>query len=167
MIGRNTGILKQLTSRETLFCRFYASCRNGREAAYRAGYTVCPEISAKKLLSQKRIREEIAALDNEQNASLEEVRAGLRRVAFASCADAVRLLLAEPDETLDIESLDLFAVSEIKRPKTGGMEIKFFDRIKALEKLGELSDREQNDAARPFYDALEKSAAALDGDEAE
>ena len=33
--------------------------------------------------------------------------------------------------------MDLYSVSEIKRPKDGSMEIKFFDPLKALEKLYE------------------------------
>ena len=45
--------------------------------------------------------------------------------------------------------MDLFLVSEIKRPKDGSMEIKFFDRLKALEKLTD--DSEKEDRATPFY----------------
>ena len=40
---------------------------------------------------------------------------------------------------------DLFNVSEIKRVKGGGVEIKFFDRQKALEKLEELDARLKSD----------------------
>lgn len=156
--------MKELTSREALFCRLYASCRNGREAAFKAGYQVCPEITSRKLLSQSRIAKEIGRIESETSISVQEVKAGLRRVAFSSSADAVKLLLAENYEDIDVEALDLFNISEIKRPKSGGIEIKFFDRIKALEKLGDLSDFAKNDSAKPFYDALEKSAAALDGD---
>ena len=46
-----------------------------------------------------------------------------------------------------ISGLDLFNVSEIRRVKGGGVEVKLFDRQKALEKLLELdtsvSDREK------------------------
>lgn len=93
---------------------------------------------------------------------MQEVRAGLRRIAFSSSADAIKLLFSENLDGVDVESLDLFNIAEIKRPKTGGLEIKFFDRIKALEKLGDISDSAENDSARPFYNALEKSAAALE-----
>ena len=51
--------------------------------------------------------------------------------------------------------------SEIKMPKSGGIEIKFFDRLKALEKLKEISHSSSGDSALPFYDALERSAAAV------
>ena len=53
----------------------------------------------------------------------------------------------------DLSSIDLFNVAEIKRPKEGAMEIKFFDRIKALEKL-ELLDRSQKNSASDFYNAI-------------
>lgn len=156
--------MKKLTARETIFCRLYASCRNGREAAFRAGYTVCPEINSKKLLSQERIVKEIGRIEKETQLFEQEVKAGLRRLAFSSSADAVKLLLAEDTENIQVESLDLFNVSEIKRPKNGGIEIKFFDRIKALEKLGELSEVTRADKSVPFYEALEKSASSLDGE---
>lgn len=52
--------------------------------------------------------------------------------------------------------MDLFSVSEIKRPKDGSMEIKFFDRLKALEHLE--SETEGETTARDFFDAIGKSA---------
>lgn len=159
--------MKKSGSREQLFCALYADCLNGREAAYKAGYTVCPEMNAKKLLRKKDIKDNIEQILSEKRITLKEVKAGLHRIAFASSADAVRLILAENPTELDIEALDLFNVSEIKRPKGGGMEIKFFDRIKALEKLGELTDAsaEQTSGCVSFYQALEKSAEKQDDDE--
>lgn len=156
--------MKKLTGREELFCRLYVSCRNAREAAFKAGYKVCPEITSRKLLAKSYVRETIDRMKKEIVFTSEEVKAGLHRIAFASSADAVKLLLCEGYENLDIEELDLFNVAEIKRPKGGGLEIKFFDRIKALEKLGDLSDVTQDNSAVPFYEALEKSAASLSGD---
>lgn len=155
--------MKKLTGREELFCRLYVSCRNSREAAFKAGYKVCPEITSRKLLTKPAVRETIEKMKKEIVFTAEEVKAGLHRIAFASSADAIKLLLCEDYENLDIEELDLFNVAEIKRPKGGGLEIKFFDRIKALEKLGELSDVSQENSAVPFYEALEKSAASLSG----
>lgn len=87
----------------------------------------------------------------------EEVRDGLRRLAFGEIHDAVLLLFADESEILEkLGELDLFNVSEIKRPKGGGMEIKFFDRIRALEKL---KDSKNETPAQPlgFYRALEES----------
>ena len=67
------------------------------------------------------------------------------RLAFGSVADAMKLMLCEESmSTEEIERLDLFNVSDIKRPKGGGLEIKFFDRQKALERLIEFNEQLQN-----------------------
>ncbi len=101
----------------------------------------------------------------------EEVRDGLRRLAFGEIHDAVLLLFADENRIInELPKFNLFNISEIKRPKGGGMEIKFFDRIKALEKL---RDSENGVSAQPlaFYRALEESAkragTAFDGAEDE
>lgn len=152
---------KKLSKKQADFCRFYVKTRNGREAARAAGFPVFPEQTANKLLSEKAVQKEITALEAEEKTVEAELIAGYRRLAFGSAADAVRLLLSEnPAAEFDLDSLDLFMVSEIKRPKTGGMEIKFFDRLKALEKLAELKGGDK-ETAEPFYKALEKSALAL------
>lgn len=152
--------MKKLTAREELFCRMYAYCRNGREAAVKAGYTVCPEILSRKLLGKYLVRETIDRYSQEMIVTLNEVKAGLRRIAFSPSADSVKLILAEDPSALDPESLDLFNVAEIKKPKGGGLEIKFFDRIKALEKLGDITsaDGGEKTASSSFYEALERSA---------
>ncbi len=66
-----------------------------------------------------------------------------------------------PDEQ-KIEELDLFNIAEIKRPKGGGLEIKFFDRLKALEKLSQLEEGSEDASFSPFYEALKKGAEALE-----
>ena len=87
-----------------------------------------------------------------------QIQEGLSRLAFGEISDAVSLLYMSDEEALKrLPELNLFNVSEIKRPKGGGMEIKFFDRIKACEKLSErLNVRENRDMS--FYEALEQSA---------
>lgn len=88
----------------------------------------------------------------------EEVREGLRRLAFGEVQDAVLLLFAQDDEIAGrLPELNLYNISEIKRPKGGGMEIKFFDRIKALEKLREFEGAPA-DEPLSFYKALEEGA---------
>ena len=86
---------------------------------------------------------------------------GFERLAFGSTADAFRLLMSAGDELPDVGALDLFNVSEIKKPKDGAMEIKFFDRLKALEQLGNIP--ESGDSAAGFYEALTKSADRIGG----
>lgn len=82
----------------------------------------------------------------------------LKKIAYGDIQDAIKLLFAD-DETIlqELPRLDLYNISEIKRPKGGGMEIKFFDRIKALEKLSDFNKQENSDASG-FYMALEKGA---------
>lgn len=86
-----------------------------------------------------------------------EVCEGLRRLAFGEIQDAVSLLFeSEENVLLKLDKLDLFNVSEIKRVKGGGMEIKFFDRLKALDKLLQVINTD-DDRSASFYEALEKS----------
>lgn len=88
----------------------------------------------------------------------EQIEQGLLDIALGSVSDAISLLFMTEEEIIErLPKLKLINVSEIKRPKGGGMEIKFFDRIKALERLG--TDRiSDSDSSLSFYEALEKSA---------
>ena len=148
---------KKLTKKEIEFCRWYVQLRNPRESALRSGFTILPEQRALNLLSKDSIRQKIAELENENSADSKLISAGLQRLAFGSVTDAVKLILSARDNTSpDIDSLDLFNVSEIKFTSGKGMEIKFFDRLKALEKLSDLSCDDGNDGMLSFYQAIEK-----------
>ncbi|HOA33054.1 MAG TPA: hypothetical protein PKO20_00430, partial [Clostridiales bacterium] len=96
-----------------------------------------------------------------RKAKTADISAGLRRAAFGSIADAIRLMFDENLNPEELDGLDLFCVSEIKRPKGGGMEIKFIDRLKALEKLQSLAETEREADKNPFVEAIEKSAKAV------
>lgn len=88
----------------------------------------------------------------------DEVREGLRRLAFGDISDAILLLFANEEEIMQkLPNFNLYNISEIKRPKGGGMEIKFFDRIKALEKLRETEGPSPTEPLS-FYKALEEGA---------
>ncbi len=150
--------------REKLFCLYYSMLCNGREAAVRAGYHGDYESVAAKLLARSDIRREVTALCAKGSSVRSEVEAGYRRLAFGSVADAVGLMLSdEPVDKQVLESMDLFNVSDIKRPKGGGIEIKFFDRLKALEKLGEMAELNDSGAPSPLFEALNRSALAISG----
>ncbi len=152
-----------MNEKEKLFCALYAGSLNLSEAAYRAGYKRNSEKTGLKLLERVEIKEKITALLSSQQKDRAVVKAGLKRLAFGSAADAVRLLYAEKEEVNEdfIKSLDLFNVSKIKFQKTGAIEIEFADRIKALNLLSQLSEAETEDSALPFYKALEKGARKL------
>lgn len=89
----------------------------------------------------------------------EKVLEGYRRIAFGDVSDPVRLLFCEEVTPRALKNMDLFTISEIKRPKGGGMEIKFFDRIRALQCMQELGAEESGGCG--FYRALEDGAKAL------
>ena len=145
-----------LSSKEENFCRFFVASREPRASAARSGYSVHPERTAMRLLADPEIKRRIAKLENERDAKLAEVTEGYRRLAFGSVADAVKLILS--DELPD--------GSDIKCPKSGGIEVKFFDRLKALDRLCELSNAASAGENSDFLSALDRSARALRGDDA-
>lgn len=151
---------KGLTAKEKTFCNCFVSCGSADEAAYSAGFVRNPKRSGEELLCREDIADEIKRLGKCRTSSLSEIATvGYRRLAFGKISDAVSLLYMENPSREQLEHMDLFLVSEIKRPKDGSMEIKFFDRLKALEKLTD--DSEKEDRATPFYDAIVKGAEAL------
>ena len=142
------------------FCCSYVLLGNVREAAISAGFPAdtalmdgveCLESAdCKRLISKLRLL----------LADSGSVISGLKRLAFGSCSDAVYLVFADelpPAEV--ISGLDLFNVSEIKRVKGGGVEVKLFDRQKALEKLFEFENTcSDKSCAESLIAALTKSA---------
>lgn len=154
-----------LTEKERLFCAYYAEDGDARGCAARAGFVVAPRRSAARMLAREEIRNEIERLEKEKKANTALVEKGLRRLAFGSAADALKLMLCEETMTSEeIEKLDLFNVSDIKRPKGGGLEIKFFDRLKALERLEKLGTGEENTQSS-FVQALSEGAKLLSQEE--
>ena len=122
-------------------CCNYVVLGNAEEAAVRAGFPRETALSEGiELIKTEECRELISEL-RQLLCDSGSVAAGLKRLAFGSCTDAVYLVFADelpPPEV--ISGLDLFNVSEIKRVKGGGVEVKLFDRLKALEKLFELEN---------------------------
>ncbi len=101
-------------------------------------------------------------MSRKKKTTQKDVTEGLRHLAFGDIQDAVTLLFETEEGILSsLPSLDLFNVSEIKRQKGGGMEIKFFDRLRALEKLREIIDTDERQSCISFYEALEKSASNI------
>ena len=152
-----------LAEKEELFCQYFAQSCSPRESAAKAGYTF-PEKAAIKLLSQEMIQKQIHYLfkENAKSCLNEQAIGGFKRLAFGSIADAVSLMFMDTEPSpRALEEMDLFCVSEIKRPREGALEIKFFDRLEALEKLAELSERSDTESSVPFYQAIEQGARAI------
>lgn len=152
---------KKLTTKEQLFCHSFALYANAREAASKSGYA-SPERAGMKLMARKEIRDEISRIRSLKTGN-EEIICGLKRLAFGSVADCLKLILCDTQENFDTEKMDFFNIAEIKKPKGGGLEIKFFDRLKALEKLSQICESNDDDSSMPFYEAIRKSAKALEG----
>ena len=156
---RSLTLTPSLSPKQTLFCTYFVQTRNGREAAAKCGYRFAQRTAA-RLLRRSDIRAQIAELDRAMQTAQNDIAAGYARLAFGCVSDAVALALHPDDETICLEEMDLFAVSEIKCGKNG-VEIKFFDRLRALEKLEALTHSRESDAAKELFSAIGNGAAAL------
>ena len=154
-----------LSTKEELFCLYFVASRDPRGSAAKAGYTILPDRAAQKLIASDAVSKRLNELEQQRRANLAEVTEGYRKLAFGSIADAISLITSDELPTKkELEKLDLSMISDIKRPKGGGLEIKFFDRLKALDKLCEISSAAHNENSSDFLSALEKSARALHTD---
>lgn len=138
-------IATKLSHEKQLFCCLYVTLGNVYEAAVKAGFgrdTALAEGIA--CLRDKSCQHLISELDSLINGD-STVISGLKRLVFGSCADAVTLAFSDELPSSQVmDKLDLFNVSEIKRVKGGGVEIKLFDKLKALEKLYEIENTLNN-----------------------
>ena len=140
------------------FCCAYVKLGNINEAAITAG--CAPEDALQwgtEILRKKKYRQLIFQLRTVFSGEIrDQVMCGLERLAFGSSADAVRLVLSEecPEEH-ELREMNLYNITEIKRVKGGGVEIKLFDRQKALERLMEYAgNADQRAAAKSLLNAL-------------
>ena len=87
------------------------------------------------------------------------VKSGYEKLAFGSVNDAVRLLFGGEPTPGELAKMDFGNIAEIRRLRDGGIEIKFYDRLRALECLRSLGETGAGDS--PLYRALRKCAEAL------
>ena len=148
---------KSLSKKETMFCYHFVETGNIIEAFSMSGMKNSPE-SLPRLMSDQMIRNQIL-----QNYEYKKLNLGIRaevgyeRLAFGDISDSIKLKFIKNFDDFQIEKMDLFNISEIKRLKDGTMEIKFFDRMKALEKLQKIESEQSDNDFIPFYSALENS----------
>lgn len=132
------------------FCRWFLMLGNPAEAARKAGFPAeTAEQDALRLLQTPSCRSYLAQLASQPPLPLQSlVIAGLSRLAFGAANDAAKLVFADemPSDRM-LSQLDLFHVSELKRVKGGGVEIKLFDRQKAMERLLECAASADSAAA--------------------
>ncbi len=159
-------IASKLSSREKDFCCCFLKTGNAQRAAELAGFGGDTRAVGDKLLQRENILTEIEHIAASQKRLLNGLAtAGYIRLAFGSISDAVSLLYMDKPSREELEKMDLFLVSEIKHPKEGAVEIKFFDRLKALEKLS--VDRSGDDNAGSIFDAICNSAKQNGGSKSE
>ena len=105
-----------------------------------SGYRLNSRAKGIKLLARDDIQNEISRLvKSKEKLARTLASVGYQRLAFGNTSDAVSLIYSKDPVEADLGSMDLFMISEIKKPKDGSLEIKFFDRLKALEKLEQIS----------------------------
>ena len=153
---------KRLTKKERLFCGCYVECGNAEEAARKAGFPKEKETAGAELLCRADITDEIGRLLSRREEVLRyRIQCGYERLVFSNPTDSVKLLFMREPDLRELDALDLFNVAEIRRPKDGMIEIKFYDRLRALEKMAGLQEQKGGEAV-PFYKALESGARALE-----
>ena len=81
---------------------------------------------------------------------------GLSEIAFGKISDPIRLMFTDNPDEKKLSRMKLNNIAEVKKPKGGGMEIKFYDRIKAMQCLFEYMSQSNSDTS--IFEALEKSA---------
>ena len=158
-----TQIRRKLKPRERLFCRCYADSGDALRAAKEAGFLKDSRRVSGKLLSDDAVLEEISRLLSLRQRPLGNLAAiGYHKLAFGSVSDALRLLYAEQPDAEELEQMDLFMISDIRRNRDGMLEIKFFDRLKALEKL-DAAAREDNAGVAGLMEAIGRGAQTVGG----
>lgn len=156
----------KLSSREKDFCFCFLKTGNAQKAAELAGFGGDTSAVGNKLLQRENILKEIEHIAVSQQRLLSGfATTGYIRLAFGSISDAVSLLYMEKPSREELEKMDLFLISEIKHPKDGAVEIKFFDRLKALEKLSENKGGDSDTGS--IFDAICNSARQSGGDKTE
>lgn len=152
----------RLKNREKEFCICFAETGDAKLSAATAGYKIKPRVRGLELLSRDDIRSEIKRLVKQKEKLMSTLASvGYQRLAFGDTSDAVSLLYKQAPEEADFGTMDLFMISEIKKPKDGSVEIKFFDRFKALERLADMGG---DTGVRNLFDAIGNAARGDRGD---
>ena len=85
----------------------------------------------------------------------QEIIEELRRLVKSRNNDAVKLAWMDGGDLNRLARLDLRGVTELKRTEKGGFEVKFVDRLKALELLERLCSAGDDSALEEFLNGLE------------
>lgn len=143
-------------------CTLYGQLGSLKETARLSGV---PPDDCAQILRSKPARRMLRRLQQEQGCDAKQlVITGLLRLAFGSANDAAALGQAEGLSAEALANLDLFNVAELKQSKSG-VEIKFFDRQRALERLYEYAGTmEEHQQAKLLLEALTGEAKTIHDD---
>ncbi|MFI3250333.1 MAG: XRE family transcriptional regulator [Eubacteriales bacterium] len=78
----------------------------------------------------------------------------MEHLANAKVNDGVKLAYLTPEQLDIIDDLDLTALTEFKRNGNGAVEMKFNDRMKAVEQLLAFTDRQSENEMESLLSAL-------------
>ncbi len=147
--------------KEKEFCHLLTVCADPLRAAEKAGYKH-PEKALALLVGRDDIVEEIRRLSENIRSVYESTAiCGLYQLACGGIGDALELVYGDAPSSERLRELDLTCVQEIKKTDKG-IEIKFCDRVKAVDKLSEmLASRSEQSGAGGLLDAIMLSAETL------
>ena len=91
-----------------------------------------------------------------------EVLEQMRRIVRSRPNDAVKLAFLDKEQVEEIDGMDLFLLSELKRSGTGGVEVKLSDPLQTMERLLAVLREGETSPAESFYRALENGAGGKD-----
>jgi len=153
-------VKKPITSaQQKSFCQSYLYTMDPQRAAETAGIT-----DGYALLKDRTIQQRLESMRETLRTQIrkEDVVRQLSQLAFGRTNGAVELALASRGTEPAPQSLDLSAVSEFRATDKGGIEIKFIDRIRALEVLYGLLGNSAAPDADAFFQALEDADQGSD-----
>ena len=138
--------MKKLTKKEKAFCVGFINSGDISEAQAYSGVR-----DGGALLCREDIHDELKRLSRVYNESVAyTASAGLKKLAMGDISDAVRLLYEDNPDAETLRDMDFFMISEIRR-KENAVEIKFYDRIKALSQL---SNNNVSESGGSIYEAI-------------
>lgn len=149
--------MKKLTNTEKSFCRHYAESGDLCLAAREAGVKD-PERAGALLFRDEMIDEIVRILKRRREMMLLLCENAMMRIVMSPAADALRLARGEIAFRDDAE---LRGVSEYKCTDKGS-EVRFFDKVKAFEKLCDLIELERDSSESGLLSALTMGARALE-----
>lgn len=145
---------------KNLFALFYASGKSVKEAGILAGFSHDEaEAEGIKLLKLRSVQKLVKRYTQNGLSGTDGIKTGLRRLAFGEINDIMEVVLSdEPIGLNRLFKMNFYNISEVKKVKGGGLEVKLFDRQRAMEKLLEIYQSEENKTgAEEFLDALSRS----------